>query len=198
MGRMFTELNCLLFLDLIGTSLCVIICYLTNWDSDGEWTRVLECACITAAQSCTNGMVRLVDGPVESAGRVEVCINGVWGRVCFDLEWLRLSWASAASDSRVVCRQLGYTVNTGGSESVHFLEKFSDIARSQILAKRKNMWPIWYWYGIDQGLSIASSTATICCHLHLHGDTYPPLSVPPFLFTKQAEPVSTVHCTLLT
>ena len=90
-------------------------------------------------------MVRLVGGPVESAGRVEVCINGVWGRVCFDLTWLEWPWdISAASAPRVVCRQLGYTVNTGGSESVHFLEKFSDIARSQILAKRKNMWPIWY------------------------------------------------------
>ena len=69
----------------------------------------------TAAQSCTNGMVRLVDGPVESAGRVEICINGVWGRVIvcrFNL--LNYNY------SGVVCRQLGYSVNTDEGELNHF------------------------------------------------------------------------------
>ena len=65
-----------------------------------------------AAQICTNETVRLVNGPVESAGRVEICINGVWERVC-------TRWDNSAA--RVVCRQLGYNVNTGGGELVHSL-----------------------------------------------------------------------------
>jgi hypothetical protein len=53
--------------------------------------------------SCsTHGAVRLVHGSsLEYRGRVEICVDGVWGTVCDD------SWGS--TDASVVCGQLGYS-----------------------------------------------------------------------------------------
>ena len=61
----------------------------------------------TAAQRCANGTLHLVGGPVESAGRVEICIHGVWGRVC---------GGTYGNYSKVVCRHLGYNVDAEESE----------------------------------------------------------------------------------
>ena len=54
--------------------------------------------------SCVDGAVRLVNGSISQEGRVEVCVNGVWGTIC-GTGWNKI-------DAFVVCKQLGYT-NSG-------------------------------------------------------------------------------------
>ena len=51
--------------------------------------------------SCKTGQLRIVGGNIANEGRVEICMNNVWGTVCDD------SWGSA--DATVVCRELGYS-----------------------------------------------------------------------------------------
>ena len=51
--------------------------------------------------ACRDGDVRLRGGRHYREGRVEVCRNQQWGRVCDD-EWDK-------NESTVVCRQLGFS-----------------------------------------------------------------------------------------
>ena len=48
-----------------------------------------------------------MEGSSENEGRVEICANGGWGTVCHG------GWDS--NDAKVVCRQLGYDVDTPGA-----------------------------------------------------------------------------------
>ena len=49
---------------------------------------------------CNEGDVRLADGVLEQEGRVEVCVNGVWGSIC------GTGWNGV--DGYVVCKQAGF------------------------------------------------------------------------------------------
>ena len=50
---------------------------------------------------CQTGEVELFGSISQHNGRVEICVNGVWGTVCDD------AWDTL--DSSVVCRQLGFS-----------------------------------------------------------------------------------------
>ena len=51
--------------------------------------------------NCSNATMRIVDGPSQLEGRLEVCLNNVWGTICG-----RYNWDSY--DAAVACRQLGH------------------------------------------------------------------------------------------
>ena len=56
---------------------------------------------VTLFEECINGDVRLVNGGSGIQGRVEICLDAVFGTVC-NVEW-------DDEDAAVVCRQLGFT-----------------------------------------------------------------------------------------
>ena len=57
---------------------------------------------------CSTGQLRLAGGNIANEGRVEICLNNVWGTVCDD------SWRNV--EAAVVCQQLGY--NTQGDYDI--------------------------------------------------------------------------------
>ena len=50
--------------------------------------------------NCETGDIHLVNGSLESEGRLEVCVNQLWGTVC------SRSWDYR--ETRVACKQLGH------------------------------------------------------------------------------------------
>ena len=61
----------------------------------------VSCCPYSPSALCTDGDIRLQDGPNLLEGRVEICNNFQWGTVCDD------SWDT--TDANVACRQLGFS-----------------------------------------------------------------------------------------
>lgn len=83
---------------------------------------------------CTEGSVRLVDGVVEQGGRVEVCVNGVWGSIC-DIGWDK-------TDALVICQQLGFS-SLGKKDNSYILAVY--IIMVLIYCRANGIWwsPLW-------------------------------------------------------
>ena len=56
--------------------------------------------------NCSDGDLRLSGGLKEYEGRVEICINNLWGSICYSSSRYGNSWD--INDGRVACRSLGY------------------------------------------------------------------------------------------
>ena len=52
---------------------------------------------------CITGQLRLAGGNIDNEGRVEICMNNVWGTVCSDF------WDT--TDATVACQELGYSTD---------------------------------------------------------------------------------------
>ena len=63
--------------------------------------RIISLYLLSIVSCNTHGAVRLRRSSSRNSGRVEICVNGVWGTVCDDY------WDS--TDVSVVCGQLGYS-----------------------------------------------------------------------------------------
>ena len=67
-----------------------------------QWWVFIEYYCsIFFVAACVSGELQLAGGNIANEGRVEICVNNLWGTVCDDF------WESI--DAIVVCRQLGYS-----------------------------------------------------------------------------------------
>ena len=72
----------------------------------------MNCTFLFAATLCNHGDARLVGGYTEYEGRVEVCINGYWGHICYN------GWDTTGA--RVVCKQLfGENISKSTVLTVH-------------------------------------------------------------------------------
>ena len=68
---------------------------------------LLHCCSIAEPGECPEGAVRLAGGDISQEGRLEVCLDGVWGSVCGD------GWDQ--TDAHTLCQQLD--LGEGGQDN---------------------------------------------------------------------------------
>ena len=79
----------------IGNETSIFDC---SYTSDHNCVHFEDAGVVCGSQNCNDSDIRLVNGFSSYEGRVEICLNGVWGTVCDDF------WSD--NDATVVCRQL--------------------------------------------------------------------------------------------
>lgn len=77
---------------------------------------------------CDNGEVRLVGGLTNSTGRLEICANGIWGRVCNAFG----NWGT--DNARLVCRQLGFSEDGKTALTVDTICLFCSLTGAYVVA----------------------------------------------------------------
>ena len=97
-------------------------------NDDTNLTKSLLLAESTIESSgCSHGDIRLVNGETVYEGRVEICINKVWGTVCSTNSthfWSAYKWTS--KDTNVLCRQLQH-MGLGMKYKINYLLLFTII-----------------------------------------------------------------------
>ena len=68
---------------------------------------------------CASGDLRLSGGNIINEGRIEICINNVWGTICDD------NWSD--TDANVACRKLGFSAQSKSAVrcSLTMMQSFS-------------------------------------------------------------------------
>ncbi|MCG8625906.1 MAG: scavenger receptor cysteine-rich domain-containing protein, partial [Proteobacteria bacterium] len=89
-----------------GSELSLLECplsYLSPAISSPTDAAVVCQAQSTVSSNCSYGDIRLVNGSNKLEGRLEICINKVWGTIC--------SQGFTADDADIVCSQIGLPFN---------------------------------------------------------------------------------------
>ena len=87
------------FIGEVSTVLCVSVSWLLGHYMH-SYHKLVSSWLFPVPVNCTNGNLRLRGGANAMEGRVEICINGVWGTICGG------RWDN--SDAQVACTQLGF------------------------------------------------------------------------------------------
>ena len=75
-----------------------------------NWVRLTYKSLFFHPEPCIDGEIQI---EASDYGRLEICMNGVWGRVCGEM------WTNR--DSQVACRQLGFSTYGRNTEKLYNL-----------------------------------------------------------------------------